>query len=787
MSWWGGFVYRHRWWVLLTSLVLFVASLGLLSRGGTLKNNNTFHFESSQALTLESQQLPTSIANGFELVLGSPSLTAGSPAFESAVSAALAPLRHDSRVETILLPPLGNPTAQSSLISTDRHWVAVEVGLNMPSFDAATQIFPSLRDEVHSSVLTVHAAGDLALNSAFNTRSEQDLRRADVSLPAALILLVIVFGSAVAALLCLGIGLVAVAGGLAAMYAMAHVGDVSTYALNVVVILGLGVAIDYSLFIVSRFREELNRQPDLETALSVTMRTAGTAVAVSGITVAVGATALLFYRGTILTSMGLAGSLMVLIAVVYSLSFLPALLAILGKRVDHWRPASLLRPFRRSPNTLAATVGADAVAAAAGTGSGRGPESVTRGFWARLANLVMRRPVAVLVPCLAVLLLAGSPLSQIRLAEANVTLLPPGDDARQGTQLLTQQFGQGDAIDVVLDFHGSPYSAANVTTAYQLGQRLTTFPGISGVTSYVNVPGVSGAAAYQELYANGLAGLPAAEQAQVTQLTGTGIAVLRAYTPYADSSKQAESTVCYVRAHDRVDDAQVMVTGNTAFDMDYVQYMLDQTPWAVVYVMVTTFLLLMMLLRSVVLPLKAVLMNLLSLSASFGALVFIFQQGHLSGFLDFSPAPLDPTIPVLVFCVVFGLSMDYEVFLLTRMREEWRAHGDNRRAVAAGLQASGRLVTGAAAIMVTVFLVFGLVSSVVIIKALGLGMAIAIFVDASLVRALVVPALMRLIGPVNWWAPKWLRSRESSAGKIAPAQPPGTGRPFRPPQGDAWH
>ena len=769
MSWWGGFVYRHRWWVLLASLVLFVASLGLLSRGGTLKNNDTFHFESSDALTLESQQLPTSIANGFELVLGSPSLTVGSPAFESAVSAALAPLRHDSRVQTVILPPLNNPTAQSSLISTDRHWVAVEVGLNVPSFDAATQIFPDLRAEIHSSVLTVHAAGDLALNSAFNIRSEQDLQRADVSIPAALILLVIVFGSVVAALLCLGIGLVAVAGGLAAMYTMAHVGDVSTYALNVVVILGLGVAIDYSLFIVSRFREELNRQPDLETALSVTMRTAGTAVAVSGITVAVGATALLFYSGTILTSMGLSGSFMVLIAVVYSLSFLPALLAILGKRVNHWRPASLLRPFRRSPVTPLATAGEGPLAAAAAAGGGRGPEPVTRGFWARLANLVMRRPVAVLVPCLAVLLLAGSPLSQIRLAEANVTLLPPGDDARQGTELLTQRFGQGDAIDVVLDFHGSPYTAANVATAYQLGQRLTTFPGISGVTSYVNVPGVTGVAAYRELYANGTARLPAAERAQVTQLTGTGIAVLRAYTPYADSSNQAESTVRYVRAHDRVDGAQVMVTGNTAFDMDYVQFMLDQTPGAVVYVMVTTFLLLMLLLRSVVLPFKAVLMNLLSLSASFGALVFIFQQGHLSGFLDFSPAPLDPTIPVLVFCVVFGLSMDYEVFLLTRMREAWLEHGDNRRAVAAGLQASGRLVTGAAAIMVTVFLVFGLVSSVVIIKALGLGMAIAIFVDASLVRALVVPALMRLIGPVNWWAPRWLQNRKPPAGKTASA------------------
>ncbi len=770
MSWWGGFVYRHRWWVLLASIVLFVASLGLLSRGGTLNNNDTFHFESSRALALEGRQLPTSIANGLELVLGSPSLTVGSPAFEAAVSSALGPLRHDSRVQTIILPPLDQPTAQSSLISTDRHWIAVEVGLNVPTFDSATEIYPGLRAEVHSSVLTVHAAGDLALNSAFNTRSEQDLQRADVSIPAALILLVIVFGSVVAAVLCLGVGLVAVAGGLAAMYALAHVTDVSTYALNVVVILGLGVAIDYSLFITSRFREELHRRDSVEAALSVTMRTAGTAVAFSGITVAVGATALLFYSGTILTSMGLSGSFMVLIAVVYALSFLPALLAILGERVNRWRPASLVLPFRRSrTGTVTATPGEGAVGVAATAGGGKGPGPVERGFWARLANLVMRRPVAVLVPCLAVLLLAGSPLSQIHLAEADVTLLPPGDDARQGTELLTERFGQGNAIDVVLDFHGSPYGAANVATAYRLGQRLTTFPGISNVTSYVNVPGVSGLTTYQEAYAHGVTGLPATERALVTQLTGSSIAVLRAYTPYAESSDEAQNVIRYIRAHDRVESAQVLVTGNTAFDMDYVQYMLEQTPWAVVYVMVTTFLLLTVLLRSVVLPIKAVLMNLLSLSASFGALVFIFQQGHLSGFLDISAAPLDPTIPVLVFCVVFGLSMDYEVFLLTRMREEWRAHGDNRRAVAAGRQASGRLVTGAAAIMVTVFLVFGLVSSVVVIKALGLGMAIAIFVDASLVRALVVPALMRLIGPVNWWAPRWLQNRNRPDDRIAPA------------------
>jgi RND superfamily putative drug exporter len=761
MSWWGGFVHRHRWWVLIASLLVFAASAAVLSRGATLNNSNTFHFESSQGLALETDQLPTSIANGFEVVLGSPSLSVGSPAFAEAVTDALAPLRRDRRVEAILLPPLDSPTAKSSLISGDRHWVAAEVGLYETNFDAAAQIFPSLRAEVHSSVLTVHAAGDLALDSSFNIRSEQDLQRADVSIPAALILLVIVFGSVVAALLCLGVGLVAVAGGLAAMYTLAHHTDVSTYALNVVVILGLGIAIDYSLFIVSRFREELGRRQSVEAALAVTMRTAGTAVAFSGITVAVGATALLFYSGTILTSMGLSGSFVVVISVVYALSFLPALLAILGERVNRWRPGSLLRPFRR----------------AGATAGGRDPASPTTGFWSRLANLVMRRPVAVLLPCIALLLLAGSPLADLHLAEADVTLLPPGDDARQGTELLTQLFGEGNAIDVVLAFSGSPYLPANVATAYAMGQRLTSLSGISSVTSYVNLPGVSGLTAYQALYADGTASLQPEVSAEVTQITGRTIAVLRAYTPFPQSSDQAQAVLRDIRAHDQVDGAQALVTGDTAFDVDYVQYMLDQTPWAVAYVMVVTFLLLALLLRSVVLPLKAVVMNLLSLSAAFGALVFIFQQGHLSGLLDFSPEPLDPTIPVLIFCVVFGLSMDYEVFLLTRMREAWDEHADNRLAVASGLQASGRLVTGAAAIMVTVFAVFGLVSSVVIIKALGLGMAIAIFVDATVVRALVVPAVMRLIGPVNWWAPRWMRRRSHSGD---PTGSPGGPRPPSP-------
>jgi RND superfamily putative drug exporter len=739
---WGTFVFRHRWWVLLGSLLAFAASGLLLSRGGTLQNSNSFHFEASRGFALESEQLPSSSASGFQLVLDSSTLRVGDPAFAAAVETALGRLRRNPRVATIVLPPLGDPAAQSPLISTDRHAVIAEVGLNIPDFTTATKDYPSLRDEVQSSSLTVHAAGDLALNSDFNTRSEQDLQRADVSIPAALVLLVLVFGSVAAALLCLGVGVVSVAGGLAAMYQLAAHTTVSTYALNVVAILGLGVAIDYSLFVVSRFREELRRQENVEAALAATLATAGKAIAFSGITVAVGSTGLLFYTGTVLTSMGLAATFVVLISVAYSLTFLPALLAVLGDRVNRLRPASLLPAGRRR---LAAPLASPA------------PEA--RGFWARLAGFVMRRPIAVLIPCLALLFVAGSPFFQIQLAQASVNLLPPSDDARQGSELLSSRFGQGTAIDVILEFPGSPFTAASISTAYSTAQRLQATSGISHVTGYVALPGLNDLPAYQQLYRGGLSALPDSLRTQVTALTGTSIAVLRAYTPYAETSGAAQAVVRDIRAHDRVAGASVVVTGNTAFDIDYVAYMLGRTPWAALYVMAVTFAILVILLRSLVLPLKAVVMNLLSLSAAFGALVFIFQQGHLSGLLDFSPAPLDPTIPVLLFAVVFGLSMDYEVFLLTRMREAWLASGDNRRAVALGLQASGGIVTGAAAIMITVFLVFGVVSSVVVVKSIGLGMAIAVFVDATIVRALVVPALMRLIGPANWWAPRWLRQR----------------------------
>jgi RND superfamily putative drug exporter len=644
------------------------------------------------------------------------------------VQSAVAPLLHDRRVTSIETPYSAPPAQAATMISKDRHSVFAMVNLSL-DFASARQQFPELRHELHSSTLQISTQGDVPLASDFDTILASDLRRSEVvSLPLALILLVIVFGTGVAALLCLGVGVFAVATGIGVTYLMAHGFDVSTYAVNVVTLVGLGIAIDYSLFIVTRFREELARDGDTVRALTVTMATAGRAIAFSGITVALGIAGLLFFSGTSLVSMGAAGAVVVGASVLYALTLLPALLAILGPRVNRLRiPVLQPRPFGQ-------------------------------GAWHRVAVWVMRRPWLVLIPTVAVLLAAGVPFLGINLASTDVGQLPVTADSRVGAELLQSQFPQAgqNTIDVVMQFqHGSPTEPQNVAAAYALSRTLSRTPGLVSVKSYVNLQPLMDLGAYQALYAQPRSAAPVPVQDVLRRSTGSSIAVLEASTPYLTTSDQAHELVRSVRAHDSVSGSRVFVTGNTAFDLDFVDYMVGHIPIVVASVVVATLAVLLLLLRSVALPLKAVLMNALSLSAAFGALVWIFQDGNLSGILGFSAGPIDPTIPVLLFCIVFGLSMDYEVFLLTRMQEEWRRTRDNRSAVASGLERSGRLVTGAAAIMASVFLAFAL-ASVVTIKSLGLGMAIAVVADATLVRALVVPALMRLLGAVNWWAPRWL-------------------------------
>ena len=387
---WGHFVYRRRRALLGLSLALFVLSMVALVTGGQPINASNYDVESVRASNLEGAQLPSTTGSSFTLILTSAHLTYGDPAFESAINAAVAPLRHDSRVSALSTPFSVAPATAALMVSTDRHSVLVQVGLKIDFAEARAQ-YGQVRGEVQSPSLSITATGDVPLAYDFDTYLASDLRRSEVvSLPLALILLVIVFTTGVAALLCLGVGVFAVLGGVGAALALAHAINVSTYAVNVVTLVGLGIAIDYSLFIVTRFREEMAAGHSVEDALGTTMATAGRAIMFSGLTVAIGLSGLLFYTGTALVSMGVAGVIVVAISVLYGVTLLPALLAILGPRINSIRiPILQPKPFGQ-------------------------------GAWHRLATWVMRRPWTVLIPTVAILLVAGSPFLDLQLANSDV-------------------------------------------------------------------------------------------------------------------------------------------------------------------------------------------------------------------------------------------------------------------------------------------------------------------------------------------------------------------------------
>lgn len=748
---WGRFVYRHRWPVLAFSVVLLAASGFIAGQGGKLDSGGFIETaESGRASRLIEQELPIVGGSTFTLIFSSDTLNAQDPAFRAAVDAALVPLRTDPRVDTIITPYDPSAIQATRYVSKDGRSIAVDVAVK-DTIDIARDYYPAMRAKVASDKLQVQATGFLAIDNGFNIVLLADLQRAEiVALPLALFLLVLVFGAVVAALIPLGTGLLAVMSGIAGMFLLSRVTEVSVYAQNVVTLIGLGVAIDYSLFVTSRFREELKRGRGREDALAIAMSTSGRAVTFSGLTVAIGLSGMLFYEGTFLPSMGLAGAIVVASAVFYGLTFLPALLALLGPRIDRLRV-----PIFQSDQT-------------------------GRGWWHTIATAVMRRPLLVLIPTVAFILLAGSPFLHLRLASSDVQTLPTHEESRAAYDKLLADFpGAGQNHMSVIAYYpsGGPLDPSRVPQLQDLSARLARLPGVLEVQSAFSFdPRVLGAPDLATVYSLPREQLPAQLQTVLRQTVGQNIALFDVVASYPLYSDDARQLVRDLRAVESPPGGEKLVTGFTAIDLDTVNFIVERTPTAVAFVMIATIVVLFVLLGSVVLPLKAVVMNLLSISASFGALVWVFQDGNGAQLLGFEAASIDPSTPVIMFSIVFGLSMDYEVLLLARIQEEYLRTGDNTRSVAEGLERSGRLITGAAAIMVGVFGAFGL-AEIVLIKAIGLGMALAVFIDATLVRALVVPATMRLLGDLNWWAPPPLARlyRRLRLGEVtAPAPTPET-------------
>src|SRR5215210_6280331 len=723
---WGRFVYRFRWLVLVASTLSIAALLLSMQYGGRLGTGEFSAPDGTESGRVDNL-LDDEVAKtppSFMLIFGSEDEKATDPAFRHQVERALEPLEDDGRVTNVRTAYTGG-TVDEDMISRDEHHSIAIVELEDGGYAERQDAYVALRQEVQPGPLEVVAAGEMPLNEDFETVTESDLKRAEtVSLPLALLMLLFVFGSVVAAGLPIGVGILAVTGGFVGTLLLARVMDVSIYATNIVTMIGLGVAIDYSLFVVSRFREEVGRRP-VPDALSRTMATSGRAILFSGLTVAIG---FMGFDVADLNSIGFAGSIVVAFSVLYGLTFLPALLAILGPRVDFLR-LPFVHPERSA------------------TG---------RGLWHRLATAVMSHPWRTLLPAVALLLVLGSPFLGLRLGLSGADTLSKDAESRRGEEILDHQFPDSGAYPMVvlLDYpQGSPLTRERIGEAYDLRRWLEDRPGVKDVSGIVNVDPNLSRDQYQDLLSMPREDLPAGIREALKRTTGDHIVVLTTYTSAGYNTETAHDLVREIRKQHPEIGGGVLVGGWAAFDLDLTESVYEAAPPAIAFVVLATYVVLFLLLGSVLLPLKAVVVNFLSISASYGALVWVFQDGHLSGPLDFTPGPINTTTPIIMFCILFGLSMDYEVMLLSRVKEEYEKTGDNRTSVALGIERTGRLITGAALIMATVFISFGLAEAVVI-KAIGLGMVLAVLVDATIVRALLVPATMRLMGRWNWWAPK---------------------------------
>jgi RND superfamily putative drug exporter len=714
MDVWGRFVGRRAWAVLITGIVVVIAAgafglgvFGQLSQGGFDDPAS----ESARELALEQATFGGHEADVIA-IYSSPTLHVDDPAFKSAVEGTIAALPHDAVQASVTY----YATKAPSLVSTDDQATRVILTLSGTSQDTKSTNWDAVKDHLDAPGLTTNLAGQWAVYGDVSPQVSKDIARAEsITLPIVFLLSLVIFGSLISALMPTLVGAIAVMGAFAVVRVMTGFTAVSIFSINVITLLGMGLAIDYALFVVSRFREELALQPDetrpsVNTAIMRTMATAGRTVLFSGLIVAAALASLLLFPQNFLRSMGYGGMAAVLVAMTAALTVLPALLAILGRRIEFGR-----MPWRRGQRAH------DQAARRPEAIDGSADEAV-HGGWARLAHVVMRRPVAFLTAITVFLLILAIPFLQVRWGSVDERVLPAGSPSRVAAEVQAQRFG-------------GEFSSANIVVRGADQGALAAYEKSIGA--------IDGMRSVQTIEAKSVEGQPMA----LVQATWTG----NTQTP------ESQAVVTQIRAISPGEGSEALVGGATAQTVDLVDSIGAHLPWMALTVAAVMLILLFIAFGSVVLPFKAIAMNILSIGASFGVVTWIFQEGHLSGPLGFtSPGYLDVTQPILMLAILFGLSMDYEVFLLSRVREEWDRSHDNVRAVATGIQRSGRIITSAALLLAVVIGGFA-TSGIVFLKMIGVGMLVAVLLDATVVRAMLVPATMRLLGRANWYAPAPLK------------------------------
>jgi len=719
---WGYAMHRFRWFVLAIGIILLISFALFAQRTPGMLKDNGFTPKGSEAdLGYDGLRddlgLPLTV---IQLVYTGKGLDLTEERHMKAILDALSDLGK--------LPYVENISFVSSPRSVGHRDVqAVSVALSLDT-DPALEKYPELKSRVRVPAgMNVYVTGGPAIMYDMQTASKRDIAKSEaIGLPIALVVLLLVFGTLVAAVLPMIVGLMSVTLTLGITYFIAQHHSLSNFLPNMVTMLGLAVGIDYALFLVSRFREELKRRPSVAEAVAMTSQTAGKSIFFSGIAVLIGLLGMLFVDLTFFRSLSLGGVIVVSSSVIVANTMLLALLGILGHRIDALQVVP--RRFRKQNN-------------------GR--------FWEWVAYGVMRRPLILVIVVGGLLLYVMLPINHMKLNVPNAEVLPPSYESRYGSDLLKLAYDSRTMGPIQIRVHADApiWEEASVSKMRAYAERVKGVAGVKEVQSYLTQLGSHSDA---ELFA--LLQQPGARERIEAAKLAKDHTALMIVVPEQDPDDPATSGL--VRQLRSLDPGglETAVTGGPAYRIDIIDRIQGEIPQVLSFVMGITYLVLLRAFRSVLLPLKAVLMNMLSLGASLGLVVLVFQYGHFADMLHITTIGyVSATLPVIIFCVVFGISMDYEVFLISRMMEEYEATGDNDHSTAEGLKKTGSLITSAAFILVVVVGSF-LFTDIEIMKALGLGLGLAVLIDATIIRVMLVPALMKLLGRANWWAPKWLKA-----------------------------
>ncbi|ANP48279.1 RND superfamily putative drug exporter [Streptomyces griseochromogenes] len=691
----GEFTARRRKWVVVAAVV-FTLFAGIWGTGvfGSFTGGAGFDDPSSESVRADKVldgplgRESNDLIVLYESKRGGRTVDDFGPAVRSALDAV--PRSGIERLDSYWHP---GRQGQNAYVSKDRRQTYVTVQFTSDDDQKQVELLKKIEDRFAADGTEVRFGGVAAMTEQVNSLTGKDIGRAEMlSVPLLLLLLVLIFRSAVAALLPLAVGTFVALGSFVVLRVLTMFTDISSTVINVITILGLGLAIDYALFLVNRYREELRGGAGIDEAVVRATATAGRTVAFSGLAVAISFAGLILFPSRFLSSMGYAAVAVVSFAVIGSLTLLPALLRYTGHRIDKWRV-----PL---------------------PGGRREPKPETQGRWYRTAHAVMRRPLLSTLVIVLALVGLGAPLLGVNWARPGEWVLPSNGDAKVVSRHLESDFpvNPGRVMTSVVRFDGT----ADKSEVAAYAKRLEKAEGVVSATP--------------------------------TAYAGHDARVTIAYRP-EPMSRAAADMVHEIRGTAAPQGAKTLVTGMPASRVDIVGMIGSRLPWMALFVAAVSFLVLFLAFGSLLLPLKSVVLNLLSLLAAFGAIKWIFQDGHLSGLLGFQPiGAVDANFPVLVVAIAFGLAMDYEVFLLSRVREEWEVSGDPVESMALGLQRTARIITSAALLLVVVVGGF-MTSSILFMKMIGVGLVIAVVVDATVVRGLLVPATMALLGKRAWWAP----------------------------------